>query len=159
MNSVTKTCNHCRQIKPLEEFYKRIDRRGGEGRRSICKLCNKKDRYRFSRTYNKDWYAKQLLKDPLFSRRKNLLRTHNITLKQFDTILDSQGGVCAICKGPPMGKGNYHVDHGHSTGKLRGLLCHKCNVALGMVQDRIELLEALIAYVKKNRSTINGSSL
>lgn len=61
-----------------------------------------------------------------------------------------QGGVCGVCKGPPMGRGLvYHVDHCHVTGKVRGLLCHKCNVALGMVQDRVSHLQALISYLER----------
>jgi hypothetical protein len=53
-----------------------------------------------------------------------------------------------------MGRyGVYHVDHCHKTNKRRGLLCHKCNVGLGMVQDSVEHLEKLIAYLIKHQAT------
>jgi len=47
-----------------------------------------------------------------------------------------------------MGAGAYHVDHDHLSGAIRGLLCHKCNAALGMVGDSIDHLLGLIQYLK-----------
>lgn len=80
-------------------------------------------------------------------RPQNLMRFYGITVEQFDAMLVEQGGVCKVCSGPAMGKGRYHVDHDHETGLVRGLLCHKCNVALGMVRDSISHLQALIDYL------------
>jgi hypothetical protein len=62
-------------------------------------------------------------------------------------MLEKQGGVCAVCGGPPLGKGRYHVDHDHVTGHVRGLLCHKCNVALGLVGDDVAQLAKLTEYL------------
>lgn len=61
-------------------------------------------------------------------------------------MLSAQGGTCAICKSPdPKGKGKFHVDHCHSTGRVRGLLCHACNLALGhMHDDPVRLREAAL---------------
>lgn len=61
-----------------------------------------------------------------------------------------QDGLCAICKAPetPEPKGNLHVDHDHTSGRVRGLLCFPCNAGLGSFKDDIERLEAAIEYLK-----------
>jgi hypothetical protein len=81
-------------------------------------------------------------------RAGNLRRKYGITIEQWNEILARQGGVCAICKGPPNGVGRYHVDHDHRTGQVRGLLCYKHNALLGFADDQIEVLQASIDYLK-----------
>lgn len=83
------------------------------------------------------------------------LRRYSITTREFNQILEDQGGVCAICKGS-SGKRNFHVDHDHSCcpagescGKcIRGLLCSRCNTALGLLKDEEKLLRAAIDYLR-----------
>lgn len=66
-------------------------------------------------------------------------------------MLKKQNGGCAICKSKVSGgKGAFHVDHCHKTGKIRGLLCHFCNVGLGVFKDDVKTLSVAIAYLKKN---------
>lgn len=88
------------------------------------------------------------------SRRQQLKKNHGITPEEFQAMSDAQGGVCAICGKPPKGgktsTGNLHVDHDHKTKKNRGLLCHKCNPALGQFADSIELLQRAIEYLKRH---------
>jgi len=86
-------------------------------------------------------------KDPLFNRRQNLKRKFRITLEQYDKILKEQEGICIICKVPPNGA-NLAVDHDHNTGKIRGLLCNKCNNGLGCFNDNIFKLKAAINYLE-----------
>lgn len=62
-------------------------------------------------------------------------------------MLDEQNGVCAICKFKP--KTVFHVDHCHSTGKVRGLLCINCNMALGLLKDNKMFLSQAIDYLSK----------
>lgn len=62
-------------------------------------------------------------------------------------LLNKQGGVCAICAIPISGK-NAHTDHCHSTKEVRGILCRKCNLALGHVRDSTEVLRAMIKYLE-----------
>lgn len=64
-------------------------------------------------------------------------------------MFSEQGGVCAICQtDSPGGQNNtLHVDHSHSTGDVRGLLCVNCNKGLGHFQDSIELLAAASDYL------------
>jgi hypothetical protein len=61
-------------------------------------------------------------------------------------MLESQGGVCAICKAPP-GKKWLHVDHSHKTGDVRGLLCGNCNAAIGMTKESVSILNKMIEYL------------
>ncbi|MGH8908307.1 MAG: endonuclease VII domain-containing protein [Egibacteraceae bacterium] len=73
-----------------------------------------------------------------------------ITRQQFSAMLDSQSGSCAICtRDKPGGRGNWHVDHDHDTGRIRGLLCHWCNLGLGQFRDKIELLSLAIDYLRR----------
>jgi len=75
--------------------------------------------------------------------------------KSYEEMLQKQNNVCAICNNPESMKSNNKdgpkklaVDHCHNTGMIRGLLCHKCNVSLGSMNDSIERLEAAISYLK-----------
>jgi hypothetical protein len=74
-----------------------------------------------------------------------------LTVEEFDALLASQDGKCAICRTDKWpGNGNRpHVDHCHATGKVRGILCTSCNNGLGRFKDRVDLLEAAIAYLKR----------
>lgn len=95
-----------------------------------------------------------------FSQRKSQLkRKFGLTPEQYEEIGTNQGNVCAICKKPEHRKNKrgetcaLSVDHNHSTGKVRELLCRGCNSALGHSQESIEVLEALIAYIRKHEGT------
>jgi hypothetical protein len=79
---------------------------------------------------------------------------YGITLEQYNIMLENQGGVCAICGDPPtiIHAGEkvspLSVDHCHKTGKVRGLLCHPCNMALGLFKDNKDRLRAAAAYLE-----------
>lgn len=89
-------------------------------------------------------------------RRRNTYRRYGITLEEYDTMLAEQNFVCAICKNPETmrtssGKTcNLSVDHDHSNGNIRGLLCRSCNVGLGNFSDDIRLLRAASLYLSKS---------
>jgi hypothetical protein len=79
----------------------------------------------------------------------NLRKKYGICLKDFNALLEKQRGSCAICS-----SSNWHgrqacVDHDHVTGKVRGLLCHKCNLAIGLLGDNLALAESLVEYLKQ----------
>lgn len=80
---------------------------------------------------------------------------YGITSEEYDRLFVEQGGLCAVCRQPETARdrlgrvrARLSVDHNHKTGAVRGLLCHHCNAALGHVNDDIELLRALMAYLE-----------
>lgn len=89
--------------------------------------------------------------NPEIRRRYALKSTYGLTIEQYDSILENQNNCCAICKtDTPSGKGRFHVDHCHDTKKVRGLLCHHCNLALGNFKDDIPTLLNAIEYIAKS---------
>lgn len=90
---------------------------------------------------------------------KNRKRKFGITRDQFEALLESQGGVCAICRNPEtatrQGKvKSLAVDHDHASGKIRGLLCMACNTMIGNSKERLEVLQAAILYLKTHASPV-----
>lgn len=87
------------------------------------------------------------------SRKSRLRQFYDITIDEYNLMLAKQGGSCAICKQlEKLIRGDkpqsLSVDHNHRTGKIRGLLCNRCNRILGMVEENIEILRAIINYLK-----------
>jgi hypothetical protein len=90
-------------------------------------------------------------KQPDKSRARNLMRSYGITIAQYDAMFAAQGGRCAIClSDKPRGSRGRHfaVDHCHSTGKVRGLLCSHCNTVLGKMNDNPDTLLRAVDYLK-----------
>lgn len=82
-------------------------------------------------------------------KERNLQREHSLSLDEYDKIFDKQNGVCAICGNPPEKK-RLAVDHCHRTGKIRGLLCTRCNIGLDYFKDSIFNLASAIKYLEQN---------
>jgi hypothetical protein len=82
-------------------------------------------------------------------RKSYLKRTYGMTLEDYGHMLEAQGGVCAVCGRPPS-EISLHVDHDHDTGRIRGLLCFRCNNALGDLGDSEDRLNAAAAYVGRD---------
>ena len=95
-----------------------------------------------------DWYNYiKTIEGKQVVRKENIKRAHGITIDDYNKLFEKQGGVCAICFEKPI-KRRHAVDHNHSTGKIRGLLCHNCNMALGLLKESPELLDRAKAYLK-----------
>lgn len=88
--------------------------------------------------------------------RRTRLRSYGLTVAQEDALLLASQGKCETCgdtfaeKRRTPDKQGHAIDHCHVTGKVRGLLCHNCNVAIGLVQERPTVLEALASYLRKH---------
>jgi hypothetical protein len=125
-----KCCSSCKQEKPLSEFYKK---------RANCKICSNKA--------VAQWKKNNIEKNKLSIQKSKLKTKYGITLEQYDEMVKEQKGVCYICKNEnPTRKLN--VDHCHKTGRVRKLLCDKCNMTLGLINDSQELLKQFIFYLK-----------
>ena len=83
------------------------------------------------------WRAANPDRVALHERRKSLKARYGITIEQYDDLLRSQGGACAICGAAKAGghTDTLQVDHDHLTGRIRGLLCFRCNRALGVIES------------------------
>ncbi len=110
---------------------------------------------------NKEWWARKraarLFNFPSMDRERDMRRKYGITIAQYQAILETQGGKCAICKmeetafDPRTGaQKRLAVDHCHNSEKIRGLLCWDCNTGLGKAKESVEILKAMIAYLEKH---------
>ena len=85
-------------------------------------------------------------------RTKQLQKDYGISLEQYDKMLIEQNNKCAICKSEQCTTGkSFSVDHNHITGKVRGLLCRRCNMGLGHFEGNMEAVTNMLTYMKKNK--------
>lgn len=138
-----KRCVRCKVVKPESSFTLRHRNSPRyikkDYRFPACKECEK--------AYMSESKRRSYSGSPESTREHNL-RKYGITTEQWNTLLEEQGKVCKICKSPdPGGRGRFHVDHNHRTGIIRGLLCHRCNTALGLAGDDVSILSKMIHYL------------
>lgn len=151
-------CNVCKKELPSSEFYK--DKGQSRGFAYSCKPCIRirtlpskrrswdKHKERYSQD-KKDYYKKY----PEKLRANNLKNKHGISMEEYEVMYKKQGGICSICEWVPTNVGRFGklcVDHCHSTNKLRGLLCHQCNLMIGIAKDKQDILLKGIEYLKSH---------
>lgn len=95
------------------------------------------------------WARASRAANPEQWKNYDLRKLFGITLDDYKRMLEEQGGVCAICKGPEPVYKYFPVDHCHTTGRVRGLLCSHCNKGLGSFKDSADALQAAIEYLKR----------
>jgi len=137
-----KTCAKCGETKELKEFGKR--RNTKDRRRGVCKDCQS--------TYTKKYRERN--KDKV--KDSQLMSVYGITLAERDSMFEEQDGECAICKREMVrdrGPAENHccIDHDHDSGKVRGLLCLKCNTGIGMLKDNPKVLRAAADYLEEHQ--------
>ena len=132
----TKYCKSCDTTKPIDEFYLR--NKISMVRHSTCKEC---DRKRVAENY---------ATDPSIYQNNHLKRNYGITLNEYNKMLKEQDHKCATCGTTEAGgkHGKFMVDHSHNTGKVRGLLCKSCNIALGEIKDNRQTLLNMVEYLE-----------
>lgn len=124
----------------------------GRFKDKICRECGGK----FTPLAPSHLYCSQECADRAHTT-KYLQRMYGITLKEYERILKEQGNRCAICGGEGFlmdasrHKVKLVVDHDHESGKIRGLLCHNCNRALGLLHDDFEVFQSALKYLKVQR--------
>lgn len=164
-----KQCSKCGETKPKSEFGKKKGSKDGlKGQCYACTALERKEyvarnpekaaeasrksaskwqkEHRVKSSANKQKYKKD---HPDKTRDGYYRRTYGITLADYDQMLVDQGGVCKICGADsPGGRGwRFQVDHCHLTGRVRGLLCYRCNTLLGNAQDSPATLARAIEYL------------
>jgi len=130
-NSQTKRCSGCNKFKNKLDFYISQWRHG-----AWCKAC-----YRLNYANRRDKV-----------RWQRILRGYGLSQEAYTSMLDAQGGVCAICKQPERAERFKFlaVDHDHRTNAIRGLLCHRCNAGLGNFYDTVELIREAVDYLERH---------
>lgn len=177
-----KSCTRCDTAKPEEDFAWRSKKDGK--RRYICKGCinayarnyrennrervNANQRRRYIESYrdkalvyNRNYY-RNLDEETKRTRAyqswvRKLRRHYDLSPEDYETLLEGQNGVCAICgrdEDPSAFVTRLTVDHCHDTGKVRGLLCGPCNRAIGLFNDDASVIERAAAYLAR---LMNGS--
>lgn len=164
-----KQCRECKDFKALGKFHKRIQAK--DGLKPICKDChrisNREWRKDNKEAVNKDAQQRRLANLEKCREKERIYRTdnydkirdrflkynYNIDITQYNNIFESQRGCCSICNAHQSTfKKALAVDHCHKTGKVRGLLCAKCNKGIGHFSDSIEIFENAIIYLKKSKT-------
>lgn len=122
---------------------------------------NKQKRYRLRhpeyvqkfKDLNKAWAINNPIQRREISRKYFLKRDYSMTQEDYVKMLNNQKGKCAICgTEKPTGKWKvFAVDHCHTTGKIRGLLCNECNRGMGLLGDNVERLRKAAEYLDKHK--------
>lgn len=142
-----KTCSKCGEEKPLEDFYR--DNQRSSGRRASCKVCDRPIYTKAQRKRRKENPEKYRTLGREYERVRKL-RKYGLTGDSYTKLLEQQEYRCAICKSQNLNSRDFHVDHCHKSGIVRGILCHHCNLLLGHAKDDIIILESAIKYLKES---------
>lgn len=173
--STEKVCAKCKVGKNFIEFYK--NRSTADGYQAYCKPCKNlidkkprtdeiraKDRERYKRRiatpegkaklFAASTRYKQTEHGKLAAWTRYLQRAYSIDSTTYMQLLELQNGRCAICRIKPTHQ-RLHVDHHHKSKKIRGLLCGKCNQAIGLLNENLELFEAAKKYLECENEAIS----
>jgi hypothetical protein len=135
-------CSYCQEFKEESLFPKANGR--ARGYAWVCKVCKKEKRLAKQKSMTEQEWKLQ--------NRKYWLKTsYNITIEEYNQKLIDQNHRCAICDSDEtqVFMQQLFVDHCHQTNKIRGLLCHACNTALGKFRDSQAILNNAIGYLEK----------
>ncbi len=163
-----KLCCKCKNTKLFSDFSRNA--RTKDGYKYACKACvsadyfanqdkekdKRKEHYRknvqqyVNRSY--EWRKENFPKRQLEQKKRQLLQKYNLTFEQYTGMFEQQDGKCKICGLflsllPSTEIPSACVDHCHSTGKVRGLLCYSCNLMLGHARDDTHILQKAMDYL------------
>jgi hypothetical protein len=130
--------------------YKTKELRRAHYDRNKVQLRAKCKKWREDNRDKKNLYQKEY-----YSTHKNVYsnsrikKAYGIDLAQMEAMFVSQGGRCGICKREFEKRKDVHIDHNHSTGNVRSLLCYQCNLMLGFSREDVLVLESAITYLNK----------
>ena len=131
----TKKCTNCGEEKPTSEFGPRKEAK--DGLRYHCNTCRA--------SIARDWRVRNPKKAREVSWRQQGIP---VSFGEYEAMLESQGGVCAVCEGIVLDGRTLHVDHDHVTGRVRGILCARHNHGIGLFNDNAALLRKAADYLE-----------
>ena len=138
-----KWCPRCEQMLPHEAFNQQINK--AKGLQTYCRKCQV--------AYGRANPARRGKTSKITNLTNRLKSRYDMTLEDFDMLVEKQDGSCAICGTADTGRyGRFSVDHNHETGQIRDLLCVLCNSWLSHIENREWLLLAT-AYLKKHEES------
>jgi hypothetical protein len=157
-----KVCSKCMRNLPVNKFCKRSQNNSGLCTR--CKDCEKEYRDNHKeeiKAYNAANREEQNLKKKIYfktitenglskARERNLKHLYNLNATKFIEMVTKQQNCCAICNKEFKDYSSIAVDHDHFTGKVRGLLCRRCNTGLGQFNDNLCIVENAYKYLRRN---------
>jgi hypothetical protein len=143
-----------------QQYLLKERERSKNKRKKIYSNSDLKQKYNeYQKTYahkNKDNLKNYPSRSSEEWKKRNICRRYNITIEQYNLMLEQQMGLCKICNQQPK---KICVDHCHKTGVVRGLLCGTCNTAIGLFKENIETLQNAIKYLQNtnfNKGLKNG---
>ena len=104
------------------------------------------------RQYQRDAYRRKVEAEGGWRTHK-IKQRYGITINDYENMYRQQNGLCKICGSPPYQGKPLHIDHDHKTGKVRALLCFKCNNMLGLANDNPALLREAALYLDQFRES------
>ena len=139
---LSKICTRCNTAKPVTEYSKRKGYK--DGILSWCKDCQRE----YDRTWRKNM---EPTKKKEVGRKNKLKQSYGITIEQYNEMLKAQNHKCAICEKDEteVSRNRLFVDHCHTTGDVRGLLCLNCNTAIGHLKDSVETALKAASYLTR----------
>lgn len=159
-----KTCRSCGQSKSRDHFYNYP--RARDGLASYCKPCagakakewktaNRERAAEYGRRWreaNPDRVSEYRQRWGGYKRAARLREKYGLTVEDYEALLGQQGGVCALCGGIEECGKLLAVDHCHETGRVRGLLCNRCNRGIGYFKDDPDALIRAASYLRLARA-------
>lgn len=161
-NDVERLCTLCQKIKPVSQFAvsRKLTKIAGIATlrfRGECKDCqrlrNQAWRLANVEAYRARYREARRKRTPEQKLKWLLKQEYGLTLEDYQRMMAAQDGRCAICRetpAPQKYKTGFHVDHCHTTGRIRGLLCHNCNVSIGHLKEDLVRIRALLAYLERH---------
>lgn len=144
---LTKVCRSCGNTRNIKEFSKRAGPEKGI-ERDTCRSCAYAESggpYSLSPEYRKAYMESR-------GKWARMVREYGLSQEEYEAFLSIQGNACAGCGTMFKDSSDIRIDHQHiDGGKVRGLLCHNCNVSLGLLKDSPETLRALADYLERNQ--------
>jgi hypothetical protein len=148
-----KTCSRCDLPKSFDDFYD--NSKAKDGKSYWCKDCaldDAKERYKRKTEADPEFPRRRYLKYLIPTEKRRAVRreyVYGTTPSDVEGLIAKQGGVCAVC-GRPIEKGKEVIDHNHDTGKVRGVLHHRCNMVLGFLYESADLCRRAAEYLDRD---------